>query len=70
MSADLPGRDRVIGDLPWSIANHDGRISILDANGYRVSEIYPGQVLGRVPTVADAIGIAERIVDAVNRFVP
>jgi hypothetical protein len=53
--------------LPWRIADHDGRISILSDDGARVTEIYPGQHLGIIPPRDVIRAVAEKIVAAVNR---
>lgn len=51
---------------PWAVSDLDGRISIVAADGSRVTEVYPGQHLGQVPTPAICRAIAEDIVEAVN----
>ena len=56
--------------------NWNGIVSILDANGALVSEIYPGQQFSQeaktrvVPTPDDALKVAEQLCDAYNLFHP
>ena len=54
-------------NTPWRIADHDGRISIVGADGSKMTEILPALIhkQWRVDK-ADKIAIAEHIVHCVN----
>ena len=54
-------------NTPWHIADHDGRISIVGADGSKMTEILPALIHKhwRVDK-ADKIAIAEHIVHCVN----
>lgn len=60
-----PSADRY--PAPWRIVDHDGRIMIVAANAAKVTEVQPGQLHGHVPSKAERVALAQRMVDAANR---
>lgn len=52
---------------PWRISESRKRVTLIDADGLVMTEIIPGQVLGKVVTQEDRMAIAQRIIEAVNR---
>lgn len=54
-------------ERPLRVSVIDGRVAIIDSAGALVTEVYPGQILGRVPSVERTLSIASALVDSVNR---
>lgn len=54
-------------NTPWTIADHDGRIIIVGADGSTITEILPALINKRwAVDKADRLAIAEHIVRCVN----
>lgn len=54
-------------NTPWTIADHDGRIIIVGADGSKITEILPALISRRwTCDKADRLAIAEHIVHCVN----
>ncbi len=53
-------------NLPWHRSKNNGMVSLIDSAGHVVTEIYPGQILGVVPTIEKREEIADFILSKVN----
>lgn len=53
-------------NLPWSKSLNNGMVSLIDSAGHVMLEVYPGQILGVVPTIEQREEIADFILSKVN----
>lgn len=69
--APLKRKRRAVTQFPFErplrVSVIDKRVAIIDSAGALVTEVYPGQILGKVPSVERTISIASALVDCVNR---
>ena len=60
-------RDGAPENVPWRIANHDGRVALCNSNGRVMVAIDPAQIVGCVVTTDEKLEIAQFILGAVNK---
>jgi hypothetical protein len=54
--------------LPLAVSEHRKRVTIVDAEGWQVTEILPAQKHGQPVTQEERLEVAKAIVAAMNSF--